>query len=81
MTSLTPNSNHLNDLEIRSQYIIESAELESRWVGALDHIALCFEKYVELVVPLKESYVLITLEKDVSPESYSKISEAIRELE
>lgn len=81
VTSLTPNSNHLSDLEIRTQYIIESAEQESKWIGALDHITFCFEKYVELVVPLKDSYVAINLEKDVPPESYPRISRAIRELE
>jgi len=81
VTSLTPDSNHLSDLEIRTQYIIESAEQESKWIGALDHITFCFEKYVELVVPLKDSYVAINLEKDVPPESYPRISKAIRELE
>lgn len=79
--SLTPDSNHLSDLEVRTQYIIESAEQESKWIGALDHITFCFEKYVELVVPLKDSYVAINLEKDVPPESYPRISKAIRELE
>jgi hypothetical protein len=81
VTSMTPISNQLTDLEIRTQYIIESAELESRWVGALDHITFCFEKYIELIVPLKDSYVAVNLEKDVPAESYSKISRAIRELE
>ena len=78
---MSPNSNNLTTLEIRTQYIIESAELESKWIGALDHITFCFEKSVELIVPLKERYVLITVEKDVPPESYPKISKAIRELE
>jgi hypothetical protein len=81
VTSLTPNSDDLSVLEIRSQYIIESAELESKWVGALEHITFCFEKFVELIVPLKNSYVAITVEKDVPPESYPRISRAIRELE
>jgi hypothetical protein len=81
VTSMTPASNKLTDLEIRAQYIIESAELESRWVGPLDHITFCFEKYVELIVPLKDGYVAVNLEKDVPSESYPKISKAIRELE
>ena len=78
MTSMTPVSNQLTDLEVRTQYIIESAELESRWVGALDHITFCFEKYVELIVPLKEGYVAVNLEKDVPSESYPKIAKSIR---
>jgi len=81
LTSLTPSANDLSTLEIRTQYIIEAAEQESRWVGPLDHIAFCFEKYVEVIVPLGDSYVAITLEKDVPPESYPKISKAIRQLE
>ncbi len=81
VTSMTPVSNQLTDLEIRTQYIIESAELETKWVGALDHITFCFEKYVELIVPLKDGYVAINMEKDVPAESYPKISRAIRELE
>ena len=80
MTSLTSTSNDLTVLEIQTQYIIESAELESKWNGALDHITFCFEKYVELIVPLKESYLAITVEKDVPPESYPRISKAIRKL-
>ena len=81
VTSLTPSSNDLSTLEIRTQYVIEAAEQESRWVGALHHIIFCFEKYVEMVVPLRDSYVAVTLERDVSPESYTEISKAIRELE
>ena len=81
VTSLIPNSNRLSDLEIRTQYVIESAELESKWVGALDHIIFCFEKYVELIVPLKNSYAAVTLDKDTPLDSYPRISKAIRELE
>jgi len=80
-TSLTPSANDLSTLEIRTQYIIEAAEQESRWVGALDHITFCFEKYVEVNIPLRDSYVAITVEKDLAAESYPKISRAIRELD
>ena len=81
VTSLTPYDNDLSTLEVQMQYIVEAAEQESRWIGALDHVVLRFEKFVEMVVPLRESYVAITLEKDVPPESYPRISKAIRELE
>jgi hypothetical protein len=81
VTSLTPTTNDLSTLEIRTQYILEAAEQESRWVGPLDHIAFCFEKYVEIIIPLKNSYVAITVEKDIPPESYPEISTAIRDLE
>jgi hypothetical protein len=81
VASLTPHANDLNTLEIQMQYTVEAAEQESRWVGPLDHIAFSFEKYVEIIVPLRDSYVAITLEKDVPPDSYPKISKAIRQLE
>ncbi len=81
VTSFTPDTNKLADFEIRAQYIIESAELEGKWVGPLDHITFCFEKYVELIVPIKDGYVAINLEKDVPSEAYPRISKSIRELE
>ena len=81
VTSVSPVSSKLTDLEIRMQYVIESAELESRWIGALDHVLFSFEKYNELVVPLKERYVVVNLEKDVPCEAYPRIAKAIRELE
>jgi hypothetical protein len=81
VASLTPDTNDLSTLEIRTQYIIEAAEQESRWAGGLDHITFVFEKYVEVIVPLKNSYVAITLDKDVPLQSYSGISKAIREVE
>ena len=81
VTSLTPNTNDLTTLEIRTQYIIEAAEQESRWAGALDCITFVFEKYVEIIIPLKDSYAAITVEKEMPPQSYTEISKAIRELE
>jgi len=81
VASLTPYTDDISTLEIRSQYVIEAAEQESRWTGALDYITFCFEKFVEIIIPLRDSYVAITVEKDVPPETYPRISKAIRELE
>jgi hypothetical protein len=81
VSSITPDTNDLSTLEIRTQYIIEGAEQESRWAGALDRITFVFEKYVEVIVPLRDSYVAVTVDKEILPQSYSGISKAIRELE
>ncbi len=81
VASLTPDSVDRTALEIHAQYMIETAELETRWSGPVGHVAIDFEKYVELVVPLKESYVAITLEKEVSAETYREICKSIRALD
>ena len=81
VTSMTPNTNDLNTLEIRTQYVIEAAEQESRWAGALDFITFVFERYVEIIIPLKNRYAAITVEKEMPTQSYPEISRAIRELE
>jgi hypothetical protein len=47
----------------------------------LDHITFVFEKFAEIILPLKNSYVVITVDKDMPLQSYSEISKAIRELE
>jgi len=44
-------------------------------------LAICFEKYVEILVPLRKAYVAITVEKDLSPQPYTGIVESIRALE
>jgi hypothetical protein len=58
-----------------------TAEQDVKWSGMLEHIAVSYQKYVVLIVPLKQSYVLITLEKDAPPESCTIICEAIRALD
>lgn len=80
LTSLSPESNDRATLEVRAQYIIETVEQECEWSGALNHIAISFEKYVEIIIPLKTAYVAITVEKDLPPTAYETICKAIRDL-
>lgn len=80
LTSLSPESNDRATLEVRAQYIIETVEQECAWGGVLDHIAISFEKYAEIIIPLKTTYVAISVEKDLPPASYEAICKAIREL-
>jgi hypothetical protein len=80
VVSYTPDSVERTGLEDHGRYFIETAEQEVKWSGTLEHIAVSYEKYVVLYVPLKQGYVLISLEKDVPPESYTSIRKAIRAL-
>jgi hypothetical protein len=81
VTSLTPDSLDRAALEIHAQYIVETVEQEGRWSGPVENVAITFEKYVELIIPLTETYVLITVEKEVPVESYGEICKAIRALD
>lgn len=81
VVSFTPDSRDRTALEIHAQYMVETAEQEGRWSGRVEHIAITFEKYVELIIPLKETYVAITVEKEVPAESYGEICKAIRALD
>jgi len=78
VVSYTPDSVERTGLEDHGRYFIETAEQEVKWSGMLEHIAVSYEKYVVLYVPLKQGYVLLSLEKDVPAESYTRICKAIR---
>ena len=81
VVSYTPDSVERTGLEDHGRYFIETAEQEVKWSGKLEQIAVSYEKYVVLYVPLKQGYVLISLEKDVPAESYTSICKAIRALD
>ncbi len=81
VVSFTPESRDRTALEIHAQYMVETAEQECTWGGPVEYFAISFEKYVELIIPLKETYLVITVEKDVPAESYGGICSAIRTLD
>ncbi len=81
IASYTPDSIDRTAVEDHGRYFIEKAEQEAEWSGMLEHIAVSYEKYVVLIIPLKQRYALITLEKDTPAESYASISKAIRALD
>ena len=81
VVSHTPDSVERTGLEDHGRYFIETAEQEVKWSGKLEQIAVSYEKYVVAYVPLKQGYVLISLEKDVPAESYSSICKAIQALD
>ncbi|MGA3298191.1 MAG: hypothetical protein ABSD41_12170 [Candidatus Bathyarchaeia archaeon] len=80
MVSYHPEPSRTVTVEIQGQYLIEMAE-KKFWAGALEHIAISFEKYVHLFIPLKNHIAEITVEKEVPSESYRKICSAIQALE
>ena len=81
VASHTPDSLDRTGLEDHGRYFIEMAEQEIKWSGTLEHIAVSYEKYVVLIIPLQQRYVLISLEKGVPAESYTSICKAIRALD
>jgi len=81
LQSHTPDSHDKLTVEVRAQYIIETVEQEAVWGGEVQHVAIVFEKFVELIIPLKSAYAVITVEKDLQPDSYPAICRGIRELE
>jgi hypothetical protein len=81
VVSITPDSTDRVTFEVRAQYIVESVEQETKWAGPVDHLDIHFEKYVEVLVPLRAGYVAITVEKDLSPANYKSIAASIRALE
>jgi hypothetical protein len=81
IVSHTPESVDRTGLENHGRYFIETAEQEVKWSGSLEYIAVAYEKYVVVFIPLVEKYVLISLEKVVPAESYTNISKAIRALD
>lgn len=80
LKSLTPNSDDLLLLELRSQYITEMTQQVSRWAGPASYVAVCFEKFTELTVILKDKYVVLTIEKDVEAQEFARIAESVRKL-
>jgi len=80
IVSHTPESVERTGLENHGRYFIETAEQDVKWSGMLEHITVSYEKYVVLYVPLKQGYVLLSLEKDVPAESHGGICKAIRAL-
>jgi len=79
--SRTPESIDKTGLEDHGRYFIETAEQEVKWSGRLNHIAVTYEKYVVMFIPLADKYALISLEKSVPAKSYASISESIRALD
>jgi len=75
----TPSTKLL--VEDHGRCFIETAEQETKWSGMLEHIAVSYEKYVVLIISLKQRYALITLEKDVPAQSYTGVCKAIRALD
>jgi len=78
--SITPDSDDLLLLELRSQYITEMTQQVAHWAGPADYVAISYERFTELTIILKDEYVVLTVEKDVEAQEFPRIAGSVREL-
>lgn len=78
--SLTPNTDDRLLLEVRAQYIAEVCDQVDRWAGPTEYIAMAHEKFIELIIVLKEKYLVMTLEKNVLEEKFANLAKRTQEL-
>lgn len=76
--SLTPEEDDRAMLELRAQFLTEMTEPVTLWAGPVNYIAICYEKFCELIVILKDKYVELTLEKDTPATTFKEIAENIQ---
>jgi hypothetical protein len=78
VTSLTPEEDDRAMLELRAQFLTEMTEHVAQWAGAVNYIAISYEKFIELIVTLKAGYAALTLEKDTEATAYKEIARAVQ---
>lgn len=66
--------------EIRAPFMLEAMEDADEEAGMLDFISFRFERFTDIIIPLKTSYVAVTVENDLSADAYTKIARQIRTL-
>ena len=76
--SLTPAEDDRALLELRAQFLSDMCRTVSMWAGSTNYVAINYEKFTELIVILKDEYVVVTLEKGAPAASFEKITESIR---
>ena len=76
--SLTPDEDDRAMLELRAQFLTEMTGHVTLWAGAVNYIAICYEKFIELIVILKDKYVALTLEKDTPAAAFKEIADNIQ---
>jgi len=79
--SLTPEEDLRALLELRAQFMSDMCRTVSMWAGSTNYVAINYEKFTELIVILKDEYVVVTLEKGTPAASFDKITESIRAME
>ena len=78
--SITPESDDRLLLELRGQYITEVCSQVNQWAGPTEYIAMSHEKFIELIIILKEKYLAMTLEKSTPTEKFPAIAKKAQEL-
>jgi hypothetical protein len=78
--SITPESDDRLLLELRAQYITETCGQVNQWAGPTEYIAMSHEKFIELIIILKERYLVMTLEKSTPTEKFPALAKKAQEL-
>lgn len=78
--SRTPDDDDRMFLELRAQFIAEGCDHWSPSTGPTEYIALSHQKFTELIVILREKYLVMTLEKSVPAEKFQTIAKKAQEL-
>jgi len=78
--SLTPDTDDRLLLEVRAQYITDVCNQVDQWGGPTEYIAMAHEKFIELIIMLKEKYMVMTLEKNVSGENVANLAKRAQQL-
>jgi len=78
--SITPETDDLLLLELRAQYIMEMTQQVAQWAGPVDYVAICYDKFTELTVIRKDTYLVLTVERNVAAQELPKIADSIRKL-
>lgn len=67
--------------EIRAPFILEAIEHSPAQRDSLDYVQIRFERITNMIVPLKASYLVITVENDIPVDVCTEIVRRIRSLE
>jgi hypothetical protein len=78
--SITPQDDDKLFLELRAHYITQTSQQVTRWAGPVEYVAVSYEKFVELIMFVKDGYAVVTLEKDVPPLAFAEITKAVQAL-
>jgi hypothetical protein len=78
--SLTPEADDRLLLELRAQYIGDICHHVSRWAGPPEYSVMSYQKFIEFIILLNDEYLVMTLEKNVTPLTLQEIDKKVRDL-
>jgi hypothetical protein len=78
--SITPADDDRLLLELRAQFISEICHRVGRWAGPAEFSLMSYQRFIELIIFLNDEYLVMTLEKTVTPLTLLEIEEKVRKL-